>query len=101
MDAAYFALRQNLAVGLIHKYAVRGDHVRTENADFVEILHGSRAILPAAVVQFLLHLRHVDQDWRVVLSRQGRGILERFLRAGVDRVRRRSGVNERIVLPFL
>ena len=48
-----------------------------------------------------LHLGNVNEDGRVIFACESGGILQRFLRTGVDRMRRGSGVNQRIALPLL
>ncbi len=101
MHATHLPLRQDLAVRLVHKNTVRREHVRPENSKFVEILHGRCAIFLAAIVQFLLRLRHMNQDRSVVLPGERGGILQRFLRTGIHRVRRHRGMNQRVTLPAL
>ena len=98
--AAHLPLRQNCAVGLIHKNAVRGDDVGTEHADLVQILHRRHSVLLQAVLPFLLHFRGMNQDGRVIFPRQRRRVLKRLLGAGVDRVWRDGGVDQRIALPL-
>ena len=89
------------SIGCVHEDAVRGHHVRAEQADLVQILHRRHAVVLQAVFPLFFHFRGVNQDGRVIFPRQRRRILQRLLRAGVDRMGRRRGVNQRIALPFL
>ena len=101
MHASDLPLRQDLAVRLVNKNAMRRDHVWPQDTELVEILHRCGAIFLAAVVQFFLRLRGVNQDRCLVFPRQYGGILQRFLRTRIHRVRRNRGLNERIALPAL
>ena len=89
------------SIGRVHENAVRGYHVRAEQADLVQILHRRHSVLLLAVFPFFFHFRSVNQDGRVIFPRQRRGILQRLLRAGVDRMGRHRGMNQGIALPLL
>ena len=43
----------------------------------------------------------MNQNRRMIFAGQSSGILQRFLRAGINRMRRRSRVNQRVALPLL
>jgi len=58
-------------------------------------------MLLLAVVAFFLHLGDVNQNRRMIFSRQGSRILQRLLRAGINRVRSWRCLNERVSLPLL
>ena len=88
------ALHKGLAVGFVDEDAVRGHDIRTQDAEFLQILHWRHAIVFQTVVAFLFHLGNVDQDGRMIFPRQGSGILKRLLNtyrwSGAPR-RRESG----------
>ena len=101
MHAAHLFLRQRLPVSRIHENTVRGHHVRAQEADFVEILHRRHAVVLQAVFPLFFHFGGVNQDGRMIFAGEGGCILQRFLRAGVNRMRRHGGMDQRVALPLL
>ncbi len=101
VDAAHLLSRQGLFIGRVHEDAMRGNHIRAEQSDLVQILHRRHSVLLLAVFPLFFHFGSMNQDGGVVFPGQGGGVLQCLPRAGVDRVRRYRGVNQRIALPLL
>ena len=72
VHATHLPLRQDPAVRLVNKNAVRRHSVRPENTELIEILYRCGAVLSAAVVQLFFHFCDVDENPRAVLPRQRR-----------------------------
>src|ERR1700756_3286566 len=84
---------QELAIGFIDPDAVRGDDVRTEQADAVHVLDGSSMVLGEAVVEFLFDFGDMDQNRRVIFLGEGLHVVKGLFRAEIDGVGRDGGMD--------
>ena len=100
MNAAHLTLRESLPVGLVHINTVRRHYIGTQHADLIEVLHRRHPVLLLTVIPLFFHFRGVNQNGRVIFPRQRRGILKRFLRTRINRMRRHCRVNQWIALPL-